>query len=418
MQDQKGTQDGTIPKREKNGLVLPGGGARGAYQVGVLKAVAELVPPGSSNPFPILTGTSAGAINATVLAAHAQNFRLGVTQLGRVWKNFRAEQVFRSDALTMAKTSMHWLVSLVTGGLLLRNPKSLLNNAPLCKLLEKSIPFSRIQNALDKGHLDALAVTASGYGSSRSVSFFQAAEHCSEWGRVRRIGRRAHIHLDHLMASVAVPLIFPPVRIGREYYGDGAMRQNMPLSPAIHLGAERILVIGVRDEHPDEPDNFDEEPDYPSFGQIAGYMLDTLFLDGLYADIERLTRLNMMVEQVETSKLHGPSSHLKCIECLVIVPSEDIREIARRHVHELPAPVRMLLTGLGAMQRGGRQLISYLLFEQGYTRELMELGYRDAMAQEDHLRAFLHGEQMPTIDAPESLRRDLSGEEKRPQSEE
>jgi NTE family protein len=233
------------------GLVLPGGGARGAYQVGVLKAIAEMLPRRSPNPFAILSGTSAGAISATVLATRARIFRAAVNDLERVWANFHCEQVFRSDAATMLKSSLHWFAAIVFGGLGVRNPKALLDNEPLWALLRRRIHFAAIQESIDEGHLAALAITAAGYGSARSISFYQGAADREPWERVRRKGRRAQISLERLMASVAVPMIFPPVRIGQEFFGDGAMRQATPLSPALRLGARRILVIGVRGERLD-----------------------------------------------------------------------------------------------------------------------------------------------------------------------
>jgi NTE family protein len=329
------------------GLVLPGGGARGAYQVGVLKGMAEILPPRSSNPFCVVSGTSAGAINSTVLASRAAHFNEAVAELEYVWGNFQSSQVFRSDALTMLKSSLHWAAAVVFGGLGVRNPKSLLDNAPLRELLQSRIDLDGIGQSIDQGCLDALAITAASYGSARSVSFFQGKPGLDAWRRVRRIGRPARISYDHLMASIAVPLIFPPIKIGRAYFGDGAMRQATPLSPALRLGAERLLVVGVRNEEWDP----DPEPGvpvaYPSFGRIAGYMLDALFMDGLSADLERLTRINLVLSQVPDRRLAGRGGELRFVDALIILPSEDIRDIAIRHSGELPRPVRLLMRGLG-----------------------------------------------------------------------
>lgn len=372
------------------GLVLPGGGARGAYQVGVLKAVAQILPRRSVNPFPVLSGTSAGAINAVVIASRARLFHVGVAELEHVWANFRSEQVFKVDGWTMFRNSLHWLVAVVTGGLGNQNPLALLDNSPLRELLEQRINFDAIEKAIEAGYLDSVSVTAAGYSSARSVSFYQGAERIAPWRRVRRMGRRTGISLEHLMASIAVPIVFPPVLIGQEYFGDGAMRQATPLSPAIHLGADRILVIGVRSET--APSMLEEiDPVYPSLGRVAGYVLDSLFMDGLSADLERLTRINTILDQVPNASIQGSERPLRPIEAFVMLPSRDLRDIAARHVHEVPWPVRLLLKGLGAMNKGGMQLTSYLLFESGYTRELIQLGYDDAMARRDELLDFLQG---------------------------
>lgn len=399
---------------QRRGLILPGGGARAAYQVGVLKAIAQLLPRRAPNPFPVISGTSAGGINAAVLAANAPAFAKGVRDLERVWGNFAADQVFRSDALTMLQSSLRWFSALVTGGLLVRAPRSLLDNRPLRKLLEERIDFDRIRTSIGDGYVEALAVTASGYTCARSVTFFQGKPTYSGWLRARREGRPGVITLDHLMATTAVPFIFEPQQVGNEYFGDGAMRQTRPLSAGIHLGAERLLVIGVRDEVSIQANRV-AQPELPTFGQIAGYMLDTLFMDGLYADLESITRINHLVDQA--SSLREPVAHLKRVDCMVILPSEDIRDVAQRHAHELPKPVRLLLKGIGAMNKGGRQLISYLLFESGYTRELIELGYRDGMAVESHLRRFISGEPMEPLDAPPRVTEDLesTGEIPRPE---
>lgn len=263
------------PQDSKTALVLPGGGARGAFQVGVLKAIAELLPPGSVTPFPIISGTSAGAINSVVLASKARRFRVAVAELERVWGHFHSNQVFRSDSMTMLKSSLHWLAATVLGGMFVGAPRSLLDNSPLRALLSRNIRFPRIQASIDSGHLLAVAITAAGYGSARSTSFFQAAAGTGEWSRTRRAGLQRPLNLDHLMASIAVPMVFPPVSIDGEYFGDGAMRQATPLSPAIHLGADRILVIGVRDETGSPPGDPLHPQDFPSFAQIAGYRAAT-----------------------------------------------------------------------------------------------------------------------------------------------
>lgn len=392
----------------KSALVLPGGGARGAFQVGVLCALAELLPHGTRNPFQVISGTSAGAINSVVLASKARRFRVAVAELENVWGHFHCEQVYRTDSLTMLKSSLHWFAAIVLGGLFVGTPKSLLDNAPLRSLLSRNVRFPRIQAAIDDGYLHAVAVTAAGYGSSRSMTFYQAARGVKPWSRTRRAGIRQPLNLDHLMGSIAVPMIFPPVNIGGEYFGDGAMRQATPLSPAIHLGADRILVIGVRDETAlPAPDPHNSQPP-PSFAQIAGYMLDTLFMDGLYSDLERMTRINQLIDSIPESQRRGALQKMKPIDTMIVLPSQDLREIAHRHQEEMPRAVRMLLRGLRGRNKSEDRLLSFLLFERAYTRELIELGYKDAMAVKEQLLDFVTGKDVPRLFAPPWVSKDLS----------
>jgi len=388
--------------------VLPGGGARGAFQVGVLKALAELMPKGASNPFAVLSGTSAGAINTVVLAGKARRFRFAVAELERVWGNFRCHQVYRTDNLTMLKSSVHWLSSIILGGFLVGTPKSMLDNSPLRALLSRNVRFPRIQSAIDDGYLDAIAVTAAGYATARSTSFFQAAPNRPGWARTRRIGVRCDLNLDHLMASIAVPMVFPPVLINGEYFGDGAMRQATPLSPAIHLGADRILVIGVRDETADKAPTPNRRQSFPSFAQIAGYMLDTLFMDGLYSDLERMTRINQLIDSVKPEHRSDSFSSMRAIDTMLVVPSEDLRVIAHKHRMKLPFAIRSLLRGISGRRASENRLLSFLLFEQAYTRELIDLGYHDAMKVKDQLLDFVTGAEVPRLFAPSWIQRDLS----------
>ena len=397
----------TPVNRKKTALVLPGGGARGAFQVGVLKAAAELMPRGTVNPFGIVSGTSAGAINSVVLAAKARRFRVAIAELERVWGNFRCHHVYRTDNLAMLKSSMQWLGALVTGGTLVRMPKSLLDNSPLRALLSRNVRFPRIEHGIDQGWLDAVSVTAAGYSSAKSTSFFEASDGHVEWSRTRRSGVRSRLNLDHLMASIAVPMIFPPVRVGDEYFGDGAMRQATPLSPAVHLGADRILVVGVRNEIADGSADPGTPPAYPSFAEIAGYTLDTLFMDGMYSDLERLSRINQLLDSVPAEHRGPKLSRMRPIDTMVIVPSEDLRVLAHRHREALPVALRTLLWGISGRGRGEGRLLSYLMFEQAYTRELIELGYRDAMRVRDQLQDFIAGKEVPRLFAPHWVEEDL-----------
>ncbi|HEY5762783.1 MAG TPA: patatin-like phospholipase family protein [Rhodocyclaceae bacterium] len=370
----------------RTALVMSGGGARAAYQVGVLQAIRDVVGDGRQNPFQIICGTSAGAINAVALACGAQNFRAAVDDLADVWWNFRTNQVYRSDIGGMSLTSVRWLGALALGWVFRSNPKYLLDNRPLAELLRQRLDFSRIDQAIATGALYAISVTASGYTSGQSVSFFQAQAEVKPWTRAQRIGSRVRLGIDHLLASSALPFIFPAMRIHREFFGDGSMRQLAPISPAIHMGADRVFVIGS--SHLQEPDVRLVQSTYPSLAQIAGHVMSAIFLDSLAADIERLERINQTLSRIPEDLRVENGIRLRPIRALIIQPSERIDRLAARHGRVLPWPVRTLLRGVGAMHRRGGALASYLLFEQPFTRALIEMGYRDTMARRDEVEAF------------------------------
>jgi NTE family protein len=373
-------------KQEKQvtGLILPGGGARNAYQAGVLKAIADMLPEDTKNPFQVISGSSSGALNAVLLASSANRFAEGVDRLWGIWANFHVGKVFKVDSWTAIKSAFGWSANFLFGGLT-KQPPSVLDNSPLRELLERHIRFVRIQQAIDSGDLRAVSVTASGYSSGLSVTFFQGIQGLVPWKRTRRTGLPTELTLNHLMASSAIPVLFPAVKLRNEYFGDGSMRQTAPLSPALHLGANRLLIIGVRNPEQDPlPDDM-RDVKYPSFGQISGYIFDTLFMDSLDADIERMRRINHTITETRDKRVEYKDTSLRQIDYLVISPSEDVREIVAKYVHNFPKSVRILLKGIGALAREGRPLMSYLMFDAPFCKELMELGYRDGMAAREQI---------------------------------
>ncbi len=411
---------GQIPDRVRlrtspAGLILMGGGARAAYQVGVLKAIAAILrevrrglDPSISqghNPFPIVVGTSAGAINAAALACRADNFQEAVAQLVNVWENFHAEHVYRSDLFGVVRAGARWLTLLSIGWMVRRSlrmrPKSLLDNAPLRDLLARLIDLPRLQRALERGHLRALAVTASSYSSGRHVTFYQSLNDHQIAAKLQRVYLPGELTLDHLLASSAIPFVFPATALqfgaGIEFFGDGSMRQ---ISPAIQLGAERILIVGAGQlGRPGVLSDVDTNA-YPSLAQVAGHAMASIFLDSLASDIERLDRINHIAEQLTPPQRRV--LNLRPIESLVIAPSERLDAIAAQYIGSLPPPVRALLEVLGAHRGNGAGLASYLLFESAYTRVLIDLGFADTMGRRDDVLAFLadRSESPPPPNAP------------------
>jgi len=377
----------SAPQRPPTALVLTGGGARAAYQVGVLQAICEVLPNPRENPFPIICGTSAGAINAVSLACHAENFQSAVDAVAGVWRNFRAGQVYRADTLGIAGSGFRWLSALAVGWLIRRAPRSLLDNSPLGALLTHHLDFGGIDRAIGAGALRAVSVTASGYASGESVSFFQATGEVETWHRAQRMGCRTRLGVEHLLASSAIPFVFPAQRIHREYFGDGSMRQLAPISPAVHLGAQRVLIIGSGRLH--EPDSQRQKQFlYPSLAQVAGHAMSSIFLDSLSGDIEQLERINHLLDHLPAEVLTQPGVPFRPIRTLVIAPSERLDDLATRYASALPRPVRMLLGGIGGTRRRGGALLSYLLFEPPYTRALIRLGYQDAMNRRAEIETF------------------------------
>ncbi|MGZ3238041.1 MAG: patatin-like phospholipase family protein [Burkholderiaceae bacterium] len=386
---------------KKVGLVLTGGGARAAYQVGVLEAIHKILCDADwtpqRSPFDIICGTSAGAINATALACRSDNFEEAIQKLMAVWENFEVEQVYRADSLGVLRSGARWL-SLLSFGWLLRKwrahpPNSLLNNTPLVSLLHRMLDLPRLDTALANGTLHALAVTASSYTAGQHITFFQSAKEIEPWKRMQRIALQTQIGIEHLLASSAIPLIFPATPIycngHREYFGDGSMRQLAPISPAIHLGAEKVLVIGAGRLVEPPPDT-SEIAAYPSLAEIAGHAMSSIFLDSLAVDIERLNRINLTLS-ILPEEIRNKTA-LRPVEMLIIAPSERLDVIASRHVGSLPLPVRTLLGGIGATEVRGAALASYLLFEASYTGELIKLGQHDTYLRRDDVLAFFGAE--------------------------
>lgn len=370
--------------KPRAGLVLTGGGARAAYQIGVLKAVRDILGSPAKNPFPIVCGTSAGAVNAATLAAYADDFTRAVSGLLEVWENMRCEHVYRTDFPGIARSGARWLLSMMLVSR--ENPVSLLDNAPLRELLEKTLPFERIQHHIDAGALYAVCVTASGYTSGQSVSFFQGGSGLEGWERNQRIGAAVVLQPEYLLASAALPFIFPAVKLHREFFGDGSMRQIAPVSPALHLGADRVLIVGTGRQTLDQArvrSNL-----YPSLAQIAGHALNSIFLDSLAVDIERLERINRTVSLVPEATLREAGVTLRPVKVLFMTPSQPIERIAARFLHDLPRAVRFVLRPTGALARSGSNLASYLLFEESFCRALIDLGYQDTLARETEVRDF------------------------------
>jgi len=370
----------------KTGLILSGGGARAAYQVGVLKAVAEILPDEVENPFPIICGTSAGAINAAAIATRVPDFRGAVDLLEHAWSGFRAQRIYRTGFFSILWGVIRWFRLLGEGGNC-DEPMSLLDNRPLGNFIGEAIHLDRLQGAIDAGHLHALSITAAGYTSGLSHTFYQAAPGVPSWERSRRIGVPAKISLAHLLASSAIPIIFPAVKIGGEYFGDGAIRQLAPISPAIQLGANRVFVIGVSEDR-SRPYATQNAPHYPTLAKITGHVFDSAFLDSMSADVERLERVNRIMSLIPERVRSKGDNSLRPVEMLVISPSQSLDAIAALHTEDLPRTIRFVLHRSGATQTNAASILSYLLFEGPFCRELIRLGYSDAMEREFEITKF------------------------------
>jgi NTE family protein len=366
-------------------IVLGGGGARAAYQVGALRAIAQLHARGARLPFPIVCGTSAGAINAATIAMHADDFRRGVARLARWWRRIGASHVYRSDFGSLSRHSAQFLAAVLTGAHAPEGVASVLDNTPLSDLLRNELDWTRIDDRVRDGSLRALAINATSYSTGHSVSFFEGAPDIEGWQRTRRSGQRAKLTHDHLLASTAIPFLFPAARVEGDWYMDGSVRQIAPLSAALNLGARRVLVIAVGQFNGQRAD----AAAYPSFAQAAGHALSTIFLDNVAADVERTMQVNRVLELVPPEQATRlPVGH---VDLLVLAPSRDIGAMALHYVDRLPGPVRTLLRAFGSTAGTGANLTSYLMFDRGFCRALMALGYGDTMARRDDVVAFLHG---------------------------
>ncbi len=371
----------------RNALVLTGGGARAAYQVGVLSAIAKFVPRNHGIPFPILSGTSAGAVNTTSLACYASCFQLGVKKLEWAWKNFNTSSIYHSDPVRVFSHISLGMLASFQADYANKKPRSLLNNAPLRQLLNQILDFKRIDNNIARGYLSAVSITASSYSNGDSISFYQSNGLYEPWSRVKRRGEVSQLNTEHLMASAAIPMVFPSVKIKNQHFGDGSVHQLSPLSPAIHLGAKKLFVIGV--EQPKEPMQVRENnPHPPSSASIAGHLLDSIFADTMHSDLERLQRINNTLKLI-SAKNREANEGLQHIESFVINPSRDFNALAAKYYHDLPLSIRLLLRAAGIGNDSESSIVSYLLFENDFCSELIKLGFADAMEQEQSIRAFL-----------------------------
>jgi NTE family protein len=371
---------------ENRGLVLTGGGARAAYQAGVIRALAEIGGPGPS-PFNVITGVSAGAVNGVSMAAGADDFRNAAERLNALWLDLKPGTIYRTDTRRLLGVGGRWLKELTVGGLLgASDINYLLDTAPLRGFLRTHLPVPRMRRHIRSGVLRGVAVSATNYADGTAVTFYDGAPDIAPWSRAIRVGVRERINVDHVMASAAIPVFFPPVKIRGVWFGDGCVRLLSPLSPAIHLGATRIVAVGVR--HQPDAASRKLAPELP-ISQIAGLLLNAVFLDSLEGDVERLERMNRTLGLVPASAREKMADALRQIPILVLQPSRDLGELAADQVQRFPGMLRYLLRSIGASGDGGSDLLSYLAFEPVYVSRCINLGYEDTMARRRQVEAFL-----------------------------
>lgn len=370
------------------GLVLSGGGARAAYQVGVLSAIADISSTAKvENPFQIYSGVSAGAINACMLAGTPHSFKGAVDNLITLWSSINSDQVFNSSAFGLTRGALKWFSDLSSGGLKNTHGISLLQTEPLRQLLNKNCQFGEIKKKIDAGTLQAISISALDYLTTSTTSFIEGNDQVKTWNRIRRLSEKTRLSAEHIMASSAIPLLFPPIKVGEQYYGDGCVRNLSPCAPAVYLGAKRLIAIGVRKPQDLCFANKTAGPQQsPTLAKVINVLLHAVMMDGLEHDIERMERINQNLKLLTDAE--RKSLPISPIEHLWIAPSVEISEIAAKKVGELPMMIRYLLKGLGSLDEAA-ELASFLLFESSYCKELIEIGYEDGMKSKDKIRTFI-----------------------------
>lgn len=373
------------------GLVLSGGGARGAYQVGAMRAIAELLRPKTS-PFEILTGLSAGAINVAALAAEADDFDDAVRHLTDTWSSLTPEAVYRSDFPSLTGLGMRWLKDLTTGGVLGASRSNyLLDTTPLRELLTRQLDLSVLSKHFQTGVLRGVALSATNYLTGTTVTFFDGAPDLMPWVRHGRLAFREPITVDHVLASAAIPMFFPPVSLDGKPFGDGGVRMTTPVSPAIHLGADKVLAIGIRAHRSNDQAlklNREARAERVSIAQITGVLLNALFLDSLDNDLERVQRINRTLSFIPDEVRRAQPEFLRPIPTLYLRPSKDLGLLAGNQYEKFPATIRHLLRGIGANEKAGSDLLSYVAFQPDYINTLIDLGYQDTMARAGEVETF------------------------------
>lgn len=372
-------------RRGRVGLVLSGGGARAAYQVGVLNYLGSRLP---DFRFPIVTGVSAGAINAAFLASHRGNLQTGVTDLRSNWCALNTEDVIRTDPWSLGTIVFRWAVTLLSGGIRFGPPaRSLVDNEPLRRTLQGFVDPDRISENIRTDHLDALAISTTSYQTGRTVTFVQGRPELPTWSRVDREARRDRIRLEHVMASAAIPLIFPAEQISGGWFGDGSIRQAAPLAPAIHLGADRVLAVSSRYPRSMEEARQPAVHGYPPAAQVAGLLMNSVFLDALPADAARIERVNRLISKIPREERER--ERLREVDVHMIQPSMDLGRLSLRYEEQIPRGLRFLARGLGTHESESPDFLSYLLYERAYIGRLTALGERDAERQWPAIARFL-----------------------------